>query len=74
MPSLKVLWLSFNSFSKRVYALNYSPRGIDNRTRRSNYPPKRALKIFPQWGSIFLRRGSLILRRGSFILQRGSVV
>ena len=38
MSSLKVLYFSFNGFSKRVYAINYSPRRIYNRTRRSNSP------------------------------------
>ena len=52
MSSLKVPWLSLNGFSKRVYALNCSPRRIDNRSRRSNYPPKRALN-FPAMGLNF---------------------
>ena len=37
MSSLKVLYFSLDDFSKRVYAINYSPRRINNCTRRSNY-------------------------------------
>lgn len=49
MPSLKVIWFSFNGFSKQVYALNHSSRRNDNRARGLNYPLKRPLN-FPTMG------------------------
>ena len=73
MSSLKVLWFSFNGFSKRVYVLNYSPRRVDNCTRWSNYPWKRAINS-PKMGLNFPpKRLTYPLKRLIF-LQRGSVV